>query len=218
MTKGNNMAKHDNIAAALAAFQADIPSIAKSATADTGKYSYSYAPLDELVPLILPLLAKHGMAFTTVPTFRQFGEGRPEFVLYAALIHESGQKIEGDYPLVDPRTPPQQIGSAITYARRYALTALTGVAPGGEDDDGAAAQKHVETNPAPVSKPAAPKATKLETVRAEIGGWITSGKVTGEQANEVMREVTGGKEDSKWTATDFQKGRDLIKEKFSIED
>jgi hypothetical protein len=58
------------------------------------------------------------------------------------------------------RGTPQQIGSALTYARRYILCAVTGVAPGGEDDDGKAAQQEVHmdrarTAPRPPSRPTA---------------------------------------------------------------
>lgn len=127
---------HSALAAALAAFQADIPSVVKGATATVqtkagGSYKYSYADLAVINPLVLPKLALHGLSWTAKPTLMG-----PEFVLMYKLMHESGEAEEGVYPLPDPGSlTAQELGSAITYARRYALCAVTGIAPGGDDDD-----------------------------------------------------------------------------------
>ena len=188
--------KHDNIAQALAAFQLKVPSIEKTSTADTGKYKYDYAPLDKVVGIILPLLAEQGMSFTAAPNLREDGA----FVLRAALLHESGEKIEGDYPLGDPRTPAQQIGSAITYARRYALTALTGVAPGGEDDDGAAAQ---QARPVADATPAEPKETAFDILK-KVGALIDSGKITKPRADEIAAGISS-KDLGKFTIAEAKK-------------
>jgi hypothetical protein len=56
--------------------------------------------------------------------------------LITTLAHTSGQFISGKYPLSAVKTDPQGIGSAVTYARRYAYTAIIGAAPTDEDDDG----------------------------------------------------------------------------------
>lgn len=127
-------------AVALAAFQADIPNIAKDQKAqiksDKGNFSYDYADLVDITAKVLPLLAKVGLSWSAKPTLAEAG-----FVLAYSLRHIGGHVETGEYPLPDPaRTPAQQLGSAITYARRYCLTAVTGVAPGGDDDDGAKAQ------------------------------------------------------------------------------
>jgi len=62
------------------------------------------------------------------------------------LAHESGQWVRGHLTLEPKDKTPQGYGSAITYARRYALAAIVGVAP--EDDDGNAASREL----APVVK------------------------------------------------------------------
>lgn len=127
---------HESLAAALAAFQAEIPSVVKGATATVktkagGEYRYQYADLAVINPLVLPLLAKNGLSWSAKPTLMG-----PEFVLQYKLMHTSGEAEEGVYPLPDPGSlTAQELGSAITYARRYALCAVTGVAPGGDDDD-----------------------------------------------------------------------------------
>ena len=122
----------DTLPAAMAAVQAKLPKIAKNEKADTGKYSYTYASLADVSEAVLPLLASHGLSFVAMPTLNETGH----FVLAYQLMHTSGDTLEGAYPLPSGATAQAQ-GSAITYARRYVLTALVGVAP--EDDDGAAA-------------------------------------------------------------------------------
>lgn len=199
--------KYPTLAAALVAFQADIPVPTKDSSADTGKYSYDYASLDKLTPLIFEKLTAVGLAYTAAPDLTEVGFG-----LRAQLIHESGESIGGFYPLGSPNNPAQAIGSAITYARRYALLALTGVAPTGEDDDGARAtdaQSKATTAYAPVS---GGKETP-DSVRAEMGELIESsgGKVSGDDANEIMATVTNRKPVANWTLTDLKKGRDALK-------
>lgn len=132
---------------ALAAVQASLPKVTKGETADVpgkdGKrgYSYKYAGLDTISAHVLPLLGAHGLSFTAKPTLN--AEGR--FVLAYSLKHSSGEHDDGEFPLGSGGGTPQQIGSAITYARRYSLCAVTGVAPD-EDDDGEAAQHQAVSN------------------------------------------------------------------------
>ena len=154
------MSKHESLAAALAAFQAEIPTIGKTNTAKvptkTGPgYSYTYADLATVTAVVLPLLAAHGLAWTAAPTVAESGG----LVLDYRLMHESGESVGGQYPLQGGS--PQQVGSAITYARRYCLTAVTGVAPTDDDDDAAAAQHAYNARPAPTARP--------EPVRAPSG-------------------------------------------------
>lgn len=121
------------LAAALAKVQAQLPHIAKGEKANVGQYSYEYADLTAVSKEIMPLLGKHGLAFIAKPTT---ADGK--FVLAYSLLHESGEREDGTYPLPDKGTP-QQLGGHITYARRYCLCAVTGVAPGGDDNDAAGA-------------------------------------------------------------------------------
>lgn len=120
---------------ALAAFQAELPKVSKNHTADMGaRGKYKYADLKDVSEVVFPVLAKHGLAFTSMPDFTDSGV----FVLHYLLTHKAGASFEGCYPL--PNGKPQEIGSAITYARRYALCAITGVVSD-DDDDGQLAQK-----------------------------------------------------------------------------
>lgn len=127
------MSDHKNLAAALVAFQAELPSVGKDKTANMGTYSYKYADLGSLTSAVFPLLSKHGIAFITGGRATENG-----YELIATLIHESGDQISTTLPIYGRQ--PQEIGSAVTYARRYLLSAMTGVVTE-DDDDGKRAVK-----------------------------------------------------------------------------
>jgi hypothetical protein len=122
----------------LSELQAAMPRIHKGEQAivatDKGSYRYSYADLASIADQVRPLLAKHGFAFVSKPTLNANGR----FVLAYALVHRTGARESGEFPL-NENLKPQQIGSLITYARRYSLTAVLGLTPD-DDDDAAGAQ------------------------------------------------------------------------------
>lgn len=131
------MSETANIAASLAELQAELPVVAKSKkakvkTRDGGSYEYTYAGLAEVSEAALPLLSKHGLAFSACPRGTDHG-----YELAGVLLHTSGERIEGALPIYG--NSPQEIGSAITYARRYLLGSMTGLVTD-DDDDGNAAQ------------------------------------------------------------------------------
>lgn len=134
----NDLTPLQEFAKALASFQAEIPNVGKDQTAtvksDKGQYSYSFADLTKITDRAFPLLSKHGFAWMVMPSVK---EG--DFGLVYKLMHVGGHVEEGFYPI--PKGTAQQTGSAITYGRRYCLCAATGIAPGGEDDDGARASE-----------------------------------------------------------------------------
>lgn len=141
--------RHPTLAAALAAFQAELPSIEKGNTVRVPTksgpaYSYDYADLSDVSARVLPLLGRHGLAWVTRPYLQD-----NLLVLEYRLLHESGEDITGLYPLGAAATPAQQMGAAITYARRYTLCAVTGVAPGGDDHDGPPAPQPAQAQPGP---------------------------------------------------------------------
>lgn len=120
--------KHANLAAALAAFQADVPDIKKGST--NTHFKNSYADLPDIVKVTLPLLAKQGLAWTCRPTLKD-----GDFVLSYSLMHaDSGESLDGDYPLPDRTAKAQDLGSAITYAKRYVFSAVVFIAPDVDDD------------------------------------------------------------------------------------
>ena len=76
-----------------------------------------------------------------------------ETILQTILLHTSGQLIVSSYPVKPVKDDPQGMGSAITYARRYALMAMIGIAP--EDDDGESAVRRAPKDSPPEKKAAA---------------------------------------------------------------
>lgn len=124
------------LAAALAKFQGEVtnPTNSETVTVKTksgASYSYKYAPLDEILKLVRPILSKNGLAIVQVP----HSTGKEMFIT-TTLLHSSGEWIE--YPplsLMATDLSPQSAGSVITYGRRYALSAILGIASD-DDNDG----------------------------------------------------------------------------------
>ncbi len=178
------------LAAALASFQAELPQIRKDQTAKVtsekgSSYSYTYADLATVSLQVMPLLGKHGLSFTSWPSTTPRG-----FMLRYYLLHESGEQMAGEYPLPVDVKSPQAMGSAITYARRYALCSVTGVSP--DDDDDAAAAEGAK---------ASRKAEQQEEISAELanardkvrGAWaVQFGPFNGDQAGELYRKWSKG--------------------------
>jgi hypothetical protein len=115
------------IAAALTAFQASTKGVKK--TAENPYFHSKYAELSDVWDEIREPLTKNGLS--VVQTF--LGDS-----LVTTLAHTSGEWFRGYLRLTPVKAnDPQAQGSAITYVRRYALQAITGIAP--IDDDGNAA-------------------------------------------------------------------------------
>ena len=141
------------LAGALAKFQGDMPTvtkkqIAKVPTKAGGEYSYSYASLADVTAAAMPILSKHGLAFFCRPE-----EGDRGFILRGVLAHESGETVEGLLPLYGGTN--QELGSSLTYGRRYLLGALTGIVTD-DDEDGTVAKGAART----VKAPARPRQSK----------------------------------------------------------
>lgn len=93
-----------------------------------------YASLPAIIGAILPKLNENGIGVTQTTELRQGA-----FVLVTTLRHTSGQWVAGEY-LLPQVSRPQEMGSAITYAKRYALSAMVCIAAD-EDDDAEGASK-----------------------------------------------------------------------------
>jgi hypothetical protein len=117
------------LAIALAKFQANCPTIEKKK--DNPFFKSKYAALDDIINAIRKPLSNVGLSFVQIPN---------EDGLTTVLMHESGEFIQGAMPITAKKeNDPQAYGSAITYARRYSLASVLGLAVGDEDDDGNAA-------------------------------------------------------------------------------
>ena len=103
-------------------------------------FKSKYADLTSVVKAIKEPFAKHGLGYTQFPIRAENGVG-----VVTRLIHESGEWLEGEYILPMVKMDPQSAGSAITYARRYALQAMAGIPTA--DDDAESAMLRGEPDP-----------------------------------------------------------------------
>ena len=126
------------IAAALAKAQAEITNPEKSLTATIrspfpreGDRTFRYAPLSTGLDIVRKVLGRHEIA--TVQTTAIDNEAGL-IRLTTILAHASGEWMSSDWPVcpVSETAAPHRMGAALTYARRYALFTLVGIA--GEDD------------------------------------------------------------------------------------
>jgi hypothetical protein len=122
----------NELSAALAKAQRDM----KAATFNriNPHYKNRYADLASVIDAIRVPLATNGLAYTQTGEIREGG-----FVLVTTLHHSSGQWVASEYPL-PIGAKPQELGSALTYARRYSLCAIACIAAD-DDDDAEQAEK-----------------------------------------------------------------------------
>jgi len=125
---------------------------------DSKGYGYTYTSYDALVKYLRPLLTKHGISFVQMPV----GSDN-EIGVETLYMHTSGEWIRSAVcsPIVESKQMNvyQSVGSAITYFRRYSLSAFVGIA---SDEDNDVAQ--IATQAQPIKK-AAPK-----TAQAKVSG------------------------------------------------
>ena len=145
----------DMLAPDLVAAQAELQNVVATETAKipTGggtEYTYKYCDLAAVRDTIVPVFARHGLAVTQpfVPRPEAFvaervtnerqREVRTSIYVFGhvqtLLLHKSGQWILSEIPLAGDWGDPRKLGSAITYLRRYSLSAIAGLAQ--VDDDG----------------------------------------------------------------------------------
>lgn len=125
---------------AFLAAQRELPDIQKTKTAkiDTkggGSYSYKYADLPDVLSAVRPILNRHGLTVTQAVA----GE-RGSVSVTTRIYHEAGHVEEFGPIELGGGSDARTAGSAITYARRYSLTAALGIATD-DDDDGAVASR-----------------------------------------------------------------------------
>lgn len=130
--------KIGEIAKALAAAQREMDAAKKDST--NPFFKSKYADLSSVIDAIKEPLAKHGLSYT-----QYCEDDGKETYLITELMHTSGEWISGKVGLIlGGKSDMQALGGALTYARRYSLSAIVGISQ--DDDDGQTA----------VGKPAKP--------------------------------------------------------------
>jgi hypothetical protein len=156
------------LAAALAKAQAEIANPEKSLTATIvspfpreGVKTFRYAPLSTGLDLVRKCLGQHEIATVQATAIdRESGL----ICLTTTLVHASGEWVSSDWPVcaLTETAAPHRLGAALTYARRYALFTLVGIA--GEDDLDAS-----DLAPAVVPRPSVPQVASRPVQRSQSG-------------------------------------------------
>lgn len=154
------VAEHKSIASALAAAQAQMGKALKSAS--NPHFRSKYADLASVMDACLPALNANGIAVVQPTVDDESGR-----YVETILIHgETGTELKCRVPLIVQKNDMQGYGSAVTYARRYGLMSMAGIAP--EDDDGNAAAKAAPKGED--RKPAGPPQEALDAARDSLAG------------------------------------------------
>jgi len=171
------------LAAALMVFQSEVKDPARDG--ENPHFRSKYVQIDGLLAAVRPILAQHGLSVV-----QSTGGDGQNVTITTMILHTSGEWLQTDaLTLKAQQATPQGAGSAITYGRRYSLSAALGVA-WDDDDDGNAA-----STPPKAEKKAAPKAKtkdepkaprKVDSLRAIAAAAKEIG-VTNDDIKEVMR-------------------------------
>ena len=139
-----------NLYQAVRKAQAQIETVRKNG--ENPHFKSKYATLDEIWESVKKPLNDAGL-IVLCDVYTANGER----LLTTRLIHAAtGEEATCTFPIMAANNSPQAIGSAMTYARRYTLTALLEIVTGdGTDDDGEAAENHHGNPPTPAKNPSA---------------------------------------------------------------
>lgn len=128
------MSEPSKLHAALVAAQSEMKNVPK--TALNPHFKNRYATLDSILAMARPVLNKHKLAI--VQGVNRV-DGQP--VLITSFAHESGESCQvSSLPLILDKQNMQSLGSAITYARRYAVGSALGITTDDDDDGNGASQ------------------------------------------------------------------------------
>jgi len=173
----------NQIAAAVIAAQGELGAAKK--TADNPFYKTKYADLAGVVETARPVLTRHGLG--VVQSADCDGELA---VVETLLVHTSGEWLKSRTVLKPTKADPQGMGSAVTYARRYAYMAIIGMAA--EDDDGNAASQPVNRQAPAVSRPHnRTNEVQMEAKRKAYFAQAAKIGVDGETAKETVKSMFG---------------------------
>ena len=175
---------HKSLTAALIAAQLEFGPVEKTVKGARAKY----APLDAVIDTVRPVLNRHGVAIVQMTSVQE-----DMLVVLTVLRHTTGEEVTGVYPVCQLGKAPQDTGSALTYARRYALLGMCGVHPTDEDDDGekgAGAAGRAPQPPKGDSKIAEvmERTLSMAETQADLAAWLTAHKDNMARVDGVTRQ------------------------------
>jgi len=182
------------IAAALAKASAEIVPVAKDRS--NPFYKSKYTTLDAITDAVRPVLAKHGVSIlqgATKPETNEVGQIL-SVIIETYLLHESGEWVSASVVMPVGTTPiekgsdvravtAQTVGSAISYGRRYCLSALLAITSDEDDDGNAASGKGAQTQ-----AQEAPRPSGRDRLWPAWSGFVWSGKKFREIPTSVLAE------------------------------
>ena len=157
-------------------------------------FKSNYADLTSVIKVIKEPFAKHGLSFVQLPVTSVGGNG---IGVATMLMHDSGQWIKSEYLLPMDKVTPQGAGSAITYARRYALQALAGI-PSVDDDSEMAMYRN---DPAPVVEQVAPQKRVSKKLMQDCLALVIESQATQDHTlmNEALCELDENEKQKLWS-------------------
>ena len=195
--------------AALAAAQAEMGRALKDT--QNPHFRTKYADLASVMDACMPALNRHGIAVIQPAWDDESGN---RFVKTILVHGASGETAECRVPLIVSKNDMQGYGSAVTYARRYGLMGMGGIAP--DDDDGQAAAKAPprderqadpqRRHPAQQAEASAPREDRAENVRkaaAYLGEAKDTEDLKRREANLMKRDASIMAEPAVIKARDF---------------
>lgn len=149
---------------ALVAAIGELSNVAK--TAANPYFKSKYAPLDAIIDATRPILLKHGLAISQTPLFLEGTAG-----VETTILHASGHSTTTTLLLPLKDQSPQGVGGAITYARRYALAAVLGIASEDDDDGNVSSGLHKKEEARPAVARVMDKNPSVRPAGAVTGVW-----------------------------------------------
>ena len=175
-----------SLAAALAAAQGEIAGAKKDSI--NPQFKSKYASLASIWDACRGPLSRHGLAI--VQTTELSGDG--VLILITRLVHKDGGEYVSRYPIVPQQNTPQGYGSGMTYARKYSVAAIAGVAPD-DDDDGEAAEGRIHPgDPGPAGSAYRGDPT-TDYARVPSEADITSASALGKELERLRKTKAGAK-------------------------
>lgn len=133
----NKSEQINELAKALADFQSEVKDPTKDK--ENPYFKSKYVALDGVLQTVRPVLAKHGLSVMQLPT-----SDETAVTVTTLLMHSSGQFIESEpFKVLLTKKDAQAAGSALTYARRYSLSSVLGIAWDDDDDGDSIAETNV---------------------------------------------------------------------------
>jgi hypothetical protein len=158
--------------AALVSAIAELRSVTKDKV--NPHFKSKFASLDAITELARPILAKHGLAITQMP---EYDSNSQTAGVVTRVIHSSGESSESKLLLPVKSNDPMACGSAISYSRRYSISAVLMICAD-EDDDGVSASTPSKAiTRAVIAKPVIKTENSLDT----LFGLMDTNKVSEEE-------------------------------------